>query len=703
MSSTVTVALVGNPNAGVTSLLNCLTGARESVANYPRVTASKVARKVSHRGVEINIVDVPGIYSLSSGAADDRPGCEYLNTEPPDIVVNVLDAGQLDRGLFLTTQLIESGIPRITVLNMKDEARRAGIRIDTQTLASALDSPVLETCAIKDEGVSELLDAIVDYATSSARLPIRLHYDKHLEQAIVRVQEHLEKLHPHELSPAQSRWLAIKLLEGDDEIVRRESNHETLIGEILREREALVHEHDEDPAMMFASARFAFAHGLLSEVRHQDNEPTTSFKMTKALDGIFLHRTLGLPLLLAILWVMFETTFSLGSVPTDWIKAGVEAISQGVESAMPEGMARDLIVNGVIAGVGGTIVFLPNIVILFFFMAVLSGTGYIARASFLMDRLMHGVGLHGTTLIPMVAGFGCNVPAVMATRVITNPRARLIAMLIAPFMNCSARLPVFILFAGAFFAEAAGTVVFGIYMLSIAAAMLSAVLLNRIIPGSGGEAYVMELPPYRLPTLHSVLHHMWDSAQGFIAKVTGVILVGSIVIWFLQEFPRDIAYSQDFETAIAAVEAQPASEENTLALNKLKAVQAQEKLEKSYLGVVSHLVAPVLEPLGFSWRETAAALTGFVAKEVVVATYAVIFAQEKESVDLTKALAAAMSTSTALAFMIFTLLYAPCLATIAVIGRESGRWGWAAFSVGYSFVFAWILALIVRHVGLLIF
>jgi len=377
----------------------------------------------------------------------------------------------------------------------------------------------------------------------------------------------------------------------------------------------------------------------------------------------------------------------------------VQLATDLVDKTLPEGMFHDLVVNGVMAGVGGTIVFLPNIVILFFFMAILSGTGYLARASFLMDRVMHHFGLHGTTLIPMVAGFGCNVPAVMATRVITNKRARLIAMLIAPFMNCSARLPVFILFAGAFFTDIAGTVVFAMYMLSRVAAMVSAVLLNRIIPGSGGDAFVMELPPYRLPTLHSVLHHMWDSAQGFVAKVTGVILVGSIVIWFLQEFPRDITYSQDFETVIAEQTALPDSPEKETALKTLKSAQAQEKLEKSYLGRSAIAVTPLFQPLGFSWRDSAAIMTGFVAKEVVVATYAVIYAQEKGSDQLTETLRGAMPPATAIAFMIFTLLYAPCLSTIAIIGKEAQSWRWAGFSVAYSLTFAWLLALAASRIG----
>ena len=702
MTSSVTVALVGNPNAGVTSLFNALTGANNPVANYPRVTTSSATREITHKGVVLRFVDVPGIYSVNSQADDEKVGQDFLLDQSPDVIVNVVDAGHLDRHLFLTTQLIETGIKRITVLNMIDEVRRHGTVLDTEMLASALGAPVVETCALKGEGVDVLLDTIVAQVAAPAADAIRLHYDTHLEAAIVRIQDHLANLHPQELTPARSRWLAIKILEGDDTIINRESDHPELIALVTKERDHLAHEHDEDAATMLATSRFAFVNGLLREARQQHDDPDQRFKLTRILDNFFLNRAFGLPLLLLIMWVMFETTFSLGAVPTEWIKSGVDVLTKFVDETMPAGMFHDLVVNGVLAGVGGTIVFLPNIVILFFFMAILSGTGYLARASFLMDRVMHKFGLHGTTLIPMVAGFGCNVPAVMASRIITNKRSRLIAILISPFMSCSARLPTFILFAGAFFADLAGTVVFAIYMLSIASAILSAVVLNRLIPGSGSDAFVMDLPPYRLPTLHSVLHHMWDSAQGFVAKVTGVILVGSIIIWFLQEFPKDVAYSQDYDAGIVQLEGQPDGADKDEALRSLKAAQAQEKLEKSYMGRVSIAVTPVFKPLGFSWHESSAIMTGFVAKEVVVATYAVIYAQDKGSTGLTDAIKAAMPTATAVAFMIFTLLYAPCLSTIAIIAKESGSWKWAAFSVAYSLSFAWLLALAAVTIGRLL-
>jgi len=699
MTSPITVALVGNPNVGVTSLFNALTGSNNPVANYPRVTTSISSREITHDGRVMRVVDVPGIFSVNSQSPDEKIGQDYFNDQHPDIIVNVLDAGHLDRHLFLSTQLIETGIKRITVLNMIDEARRNGIVIDTKLMADALGSPVIATNGLTKEGVDDLKAAIAQLASSQEEPLARLRYDQHLEDAIARVQDHLDRLHPQKMTASRSRWLAIKLLEGDDDIIRQESDHPEFVSEISQERSNLEHTHDQDAATMLASARFAFAHGLLLEARQQEENAQDRFKLTRTLDNFFLNRTLGLPLLLAIMWIMFETTFSLGAIPTEWIKAAVDWSTKFVDGLLPEGMFHDMVVNGVMAGVGGTIVFLPNIVILFFFMAILSGTGYLSRASFLMDRIMHRFGLHGTTLIPMVAGFGCNVPAVMATNIISNKRARLIAILISPFMSCSARLPTFILFSGAFFSRFAGTVVFAMYMASIAAAMISAILLNRIIPGSGSDAFVMELPPYRIPTLHSVLHHMWDSAQGFVAKVTGVILAGSIVIWFLQEFPRDVAYSQDYNAAISTAAEQPESDARTETLRSLSAAQAQEKLEKSYLGRASIAVTPMVKPLGFSWHESSAIMTGFVAKEVVVATYAVIYAQEKGSSALTEAIAKAMPASTALAFMIFTLLYAPCMSTLTIIARETGSWKWAGVSLAYSLSFAWMLAFLFNKIG----
>ena len=701
---TLSVALVGNPNVGKTSLLNCLTGAHDSVGNYPRVTVSKRSRNIQHKGWSIELVDLPGIYSLTSQSPEERIGRDFIQDERPDIVLNVLDAGALDRSLFLTTQLIEMGRPRVYALNMADEMHRKGHSVDTDALKSMLGGPVVETVSTTGEGMEELLDAVVAVAERGAGdCSMKIPYDVHLEDSIERVRKILADLHPGAHEAEQSRWLAIKLLEGDDEMLRREGDHALLVEMLRRERFDLAHSHGEDVEILFADSRYGYIHGLLSETRRVTEDPGKRLGMTRAIDKVLLHRTLGLPLFLGLMWLMFETTFTVGNYPMDWIDAGVGWIAGVVSAILPEGMVKSLVVDGMIAGVGGTIIFLPNIVILFFFLAFFSESGYLARSAFLLDRVMHTFGLHGKAFIPLVMGFGCNVPAIMATRTIESQRARLIAILVNPFMACTARLPVLILFAGAFFAQWAGTVVFLMYMLSIAIALGASIFLSRFVIRGAEEPFVMELPPYRMPSFNAVLFHMWEKASEFLKKVAGVILVGSVVLWFLQAFPQEVDWSVDYEGRIATIETQAPSDDRDAAVRALELQKGREHLEKSYLGRVSLLVAPVFEPLGFNWKDTVAILTGIVAKEVVVASYAVIYAQgedaTEESISLREAISGTMSPLVAFAFMVFILIYSPCLATIAVIRREAGGWHWVGFSVAFSLTLAWGLAFGITAVG----
>jgi len=701
----VTVALVGNPNCGKTTLFNRLTGANDSVANYPRVTVAAKVLAIEHRGWTINVADLPGIYSATSASSEERVGRDFIHFGAPDIIVNVLDAGNLDRSLFLTTQLIEMGRPRLLVLNMIDEARRKGIVIDIPALAVMLGGPVVETVGSSGGGIGALLDAIVDLAESapSARHP-GIAYDPHLEAAITRVRCMIAALHPGNLSPGQSRWLAIKLLEGDEDILAREGDHTLLIAAVGRERNELARTHGQDCEEMFAHARYGFIHGVLAEARSQPMGADVAADPTQMLDRIFLHRILGLPIFALLLWLMFEATFRVGSYPMAWLEAGMKWLSDHIAGFIPAGMTHDLVIDGAIAGIGGTIVFVPNIVILFFFMALFSETGYLARAAFLMDRLMHPFGLHGKAFIPLVLGFDCNVPAIMATRTIESARARLIAILITPFMACSARLPVFILFAGAFFPDWAETVVFGIYATSILASMAAAVVIGKLVVHGGNEPFVMELPPYRMPSARAVLFHMAERGVNFLHKVGVVILIGSIIIWFLQEFPRDVPSSRDWGAAIAELSAGPAGPERDQAVAALDNAHRQERLEHSYLGRISVAITPVFAPLGFAWRDTTAIITGFMAKEVVVASYAVLLSQSRDSegAGLRAALAGTMTPVVALGFMVFVLLYAPCFSTVGAIWRETGSWRWAAFSIGFSFAIAWALAFVTVGVGRLL-
>jgi ferrous iron transport protein B len=613
----------------------------------------------------------------------------------------ILDSSNLDRSLFLTTQLIEMGCHRIHALNMSDEAKRKGISIDSSALVSMLGGPVIETVATTGEGLERLLDAALEIAdpNSPPHSNVLVGYDTHLEAAIERVRTHIAKLHPSEMSLQQSRWLSIKLLEGDTEMLTREGEHNELIEQVKAERATFKQHHDESCEHAFAAGRYGFIHGLLMEARTVSATAADEVMLHAKVDDIFLHRWFGLPILLGLMWLMFETTFTFGAYPADAIKSGVQSLTAFLNGVLPDSMIKDLMLNGVLAGVGGTVVFLPNVVFLFFFLALFSETGYIARGAFLLDRLMHIFGLHGKALIPLIMGYGCNAPAIMATRTIEGERSRIITSLVTPFMCCSARLPVMMLFAGAFFANYAGTMVFTMYLLSIVTALGSSILLSKTVLRSLPEPFVMELPPYRMPSLRAVLFHMWENAAAFLQKVGSVILVGSIVIWFLQEFPRDTVYSQDFETAISELATQPSSDERVKAEKELIAARDREKLEKSYLGRIGMAVSPVFAPMGFGWKDTVAILTGVVAKEAVVASYAVLYAQSKESEGLMNSIGATMTPVQAFAFMVFTLLYLPCLATIGAIRREAGSWKWVGFSVAYSLSLAWALALIIINVG----
>ncbi|MBF0588335.1 MAG: ferrous iron transport protein B [Magnetococcales bacterium] len=708
-SKTITVGLIGNPNCGKTKIFNRMAKAHADVGNYPRVTVEVEKKQFQHQGWTITLVDLPGVYALTSQSQEERASRDFLYSGQVDLLINVLDAGNLERALFLTTQLLEMGKPTLFVLNMIDEARRKGLSFKLNDLSSMLNGPVVETDANRGEGIPALLDAVVAQAAKMEKdvRPLRITYDSHLEMAVDKIKGLIRDLHPDEMNDAQCRWLAIKLLEGDDELIRQESDHEHLQEMVRRMRYDLSRHHGDSCEMMFANGRFGFIHGLVSEAVSQSIDFDTRRDMTRLLDALFLHRSLGIPLFFGMMWLMFETTFSLGELPAGWIESGVSLISGWVGGMMPDGLLRDLMLEGVITGMGAVIVFLPYILILFFFIAFFSETGYLARSSFLLDRAMHVFGLHGKAFIPLVMGFGCNVPAVMATRTIESPQSRLIAILINPFMSCAQRLPAFILIAGAFFAESSGLAIFLIYMTSIGVAMGASVILSRFVIRGGGESFVMELPPYRLPTMGAVLYHMWDKAYDFVRMVGGVIVVGSVIIWFLQAFPQNVQLSQDYNALIAKVEQSQSLTPKQIRheLTELKRTKKQEEMEKSYLGQTGMAVSPIFAPLGFDWKDTVAIISGFFAKEVVVASYAVLYneddSEETGSEGLRQALSKAMSPVTAAALMVFLLLYSPCLSTFAAIKREAS-WGWAGFSLVFSLAMGWSLAYLVVVVGTLL-
>ncbi len=700
----ITVALLGNPNVGVTSLFNQLTGLHSGIGNYPRVTVGIRKHTIQHNDWEIEFVDLPGIYSLSCRTDEELESRNFLYHDAPDLIVNVLDMGSLERNLLLTSQLIEMGIPRITALNMIDEGKEKGVELEIDDFAELLGCPLVETIARDGTGKDKLLKSIIEFASAEQQPEIiKLNYDHHLEEAIERTQQHIARLHDDSMSPAQTRWLAIKLLEEDENAINDENDHADLVAAIAVEQKELEKGHSETAAMMLNSGRYGFVNGLLQETMSLNiTTAINRIDTTRVIDAVLLHKWFGLPMFLFIMWVMFESTFTFGAYPMDWIDSGVGLISDFIDSVMPESMFKDLLINGIIAGVGGTIIFLPNIVILFFFIAIFNDTGYMVRGSVLVDRVMHKFGLHGKAFIPMVSGFGCNVPAIMATRTIENRRDRLVAILVNPFISCSARLPVFILFTGAFFGENAGTALFAIYMFSIAVSLGAALFLSKtIIRGANTSPFLLELPPYRMPTFASVSTHMTSNASEFLRKVGGIIVIGSIVIWFLQAFPQNLELSKNYEQEIATLEAtQPVQEQQ---ITQLKLDMQQEIQHKRYLGQIGEFVKPVFSPMNFDTNASIALLTGVVAKEVVVATFGVLYSHgdeaDENNTGLRESIAASMSMVTAISFIIFTLLYIPCMSTIAILYRETKSLKWTGFSVVFSLSLAYVLAFSVSVIG----
>ncbi|MBF0187422.1 MAG: ferrous iron transport protein B [Magnetococcales bacterium] len=713
-NNTITVALVGNTNCGKSSLFNKLTGSHQHVANFSGTTVAKKTGSVTHNGRTIDFVDLPGIASLSSGSMREVVSRRFILEEQPDVIVNVLDTGNLERSLLLSTQLIETGLRRVHCLNMVDEAGNRGISVKSALFSTLLNAPVVETVGHKGEGVDALLDAVLQAADApEPESDTLIHYDNHLEESIQRLHEEL----PHDaegdaLNHHQARWLAIKLLEGDEEIAQQQVKNPAILERARLEREKLAAKHSNEASIMLANGRFGFIRGLTHQTVERKQSTADEFNdRSSQADSLFLNRVFGLPIFFFLMWLMFQTTFELGAYPMDWIDAAVGAFGEWVGNTMSDGQLKSLIVEGIIGGVGGVLVFLPNIVILFLFIALFEDTGYMARVPFLVDRFMRALGLQGKAFIPMLMGFGCNVPAIMATRTIENPKERILTIIINPFMSCAARLPVYILLAGAFFADSAGTVVFGMYLGGIVVALASAFLLKRTLFQAPSEPFVMELPPYRRPTINSVISHMIEPVMEFLKKVGGVVLVGSIIIWFLQAYPVNVPLSKDYEGAIARVEAnivqagddKAAIEALEESKTKLEVAMSAEQQENRYLGRLGKTIAPLFEPMGMDWKSSVAILTGLVAKEVVVSTLGVLYRVGEEvgedSTQLMTALRNAMPASTALALMVFVLLYMPCISTVAVIWRETGSLGWTGFSVGFSMATAYIMAMMVNGIA----
>jgi len=665
----IRIALAGNPNSGKTSVFNELTGMSQHVGNWPGVTIEKIVGKKHIDGMELEIVDLPGTYSLSPYSPDERVARDYLLLERPDVVCVVVDASNLERNLYFVAQLVELDLPLVIALNMIDIAKSRGIEIDIDKLSTLAGAPVIPTVARSGKGIDELTSAIIDVA-GKPYSPVTLNYGKEAEGAILEVESIISVAPPLALRCHTSRYLSASLLAGDAEIkemiLTASPNSAEVRRKIAKVRLKMETRLHTDGESVLANARHGWASGIYHEVvrdPHHD-EPTG----TDRIDDVLLHRFFGIPIFAGIMFVIFWSTFNIGAYPMGWIESFFEWLGGWLSAAMLSVGASEtlvsMVVDGALAGVGGVLIFVPNIIILFFFVSILEDSGYMARAAFLMDKIMHRMGLHGKSFIPIIIGFGCTVPAVMSTRTLENREDRLLTILILPFVLCSARVPVFVLFSSALFESNQGLIMFSMYALSIAISILAAKVLKMLLFKGLSTPFVMELPPYHKPAFKGVLLHTWERAWAFIRKAGTVILVGSIIIWALGSLPPGAEYAS----------------------------------ADSLAGKIGRIFQPLVKTFGSDWKGAVSLLFGFVAKEIVVATLAVLAKSGGES-NLVEGLRQIYTPLSAYTFMIFTLIYTPCIATIAAIKKETGTWKWAIFSALFSTALAWALATSVYWAG----
>jgi ferrous iron transport protein B len=694
--SAINVALIGNPNCGKTSLFNVASGAREHVGNYSGVTVDAKTGTFRQDDVTFRIVDLPGTYSLACYSPEELYVRKYLRDNEPDVIVNIVDATNLERNLYLTTELINMNRPMVIALNMFDELKQKGISLDYKKLSEMIGVPIVPTVARTGEGIRQLFDAVIAVAEDRHAVVRHVHVTlgKELEQSVGVLNRAL-KADP-DLRPRFSpRYMAIKLLENDKEVeslVEGTKDAKEIFELRDREVERLAEVFPgEDVASLIAGESYGFISGALAETMEQN--PVDSADTTRVLDAIVTNRLFGFPIFLAIMAFIFWATFSVGQYPMDWIEAAVGWLGSLVEQYMPDGPLKDLIGDGIIGGVGGVIVFLPNILILYFCLSFLEDSGYMARAAFIMDKVMHRMGIHGKSFIPLVMGFGCNVPAIMSTRSIESRSSRLITILINPFMSCSARVPIYVLLIGAFFPDHATLAVMSLYILGILVAVLTARMLRRFYFKADETPFVMELPPYRLPTFKASCRHMWAKGEQYLRKMGGVILVASIIVWALNYFPL-----HDEQASTPSFEAEQIDEGRI------------DTSRDSYLEMAGKAVNPVMEPAGFHWRATVAVLAGIPAKEIVVSSLGVLYTGDEEVAEskLSERIKAPnpvtgkpdFTSASALAFMVFVLLYFPCMATLVAIVKETGHWGYGLFSVVYNTAVAWLAAVITYQIAI---
>jgi ferrous iron transport protein B len=712
-SKNIQIALVGNPNSGKTTLFNFASGSREKVGNYAGVTVDSKEAHYKQSGYVFSIVDLPGTYSLKSYSPEEIYLRNYIFDNKPDIIINIVDASNLERNLYLTTQLIDMGVQMVIALNMYDELGKKGDKLDHVSLGKLLGVPVVPTISSKGKGIRELFDKIIQIYEN--REPdvrhIHVNYGLEIESSICALQSRIKiKENTAFTNVVSSRYLAIELLENDKEFsesITRCVNSEEIIKIARKEYHRLEKLFTDPVETVITDVRYGFISGALRETLSVNK--VDRLRKTRLIDNYLTNRFLGFPIFIFFMWLTFFSTFELGSYPKQWMEAGMGILSDFLKGVLPSGIIRDFLVDGLIGGVGGVIVFLPNIIILFLFISFMEDTGYMARAVFIMDKIMHKIGLHGKSFIPLFMGFGCNVPAIMATRIIESRRDRLITMLITPFMSCSARLPVYILFISAFFAKNKGSMLFLLYALGMLFAILSALILRKVFFKSAEIPFVMELPPYRIPTFRSIFRHVRFRTGLYLRKIGGVILIASVIVWILSNFPRNSASLKIISNEISKVERSALPENSRIQkLNELEFQHKSELQKSSLMGMIGHIIEPVMRPLGFDWRLSVSIISGVAAKEVVVSTLGVLFQTESQnSNSLVEKIQKQKDSQgnvlftplVAFSFMLFILTYFPCIGVVSAIRRESGSWKWAAFIVVYTTGIAWLLSFTIFQVG----
>lgn len=688
VGNTINVALIGNPNCGKTSLFNFASGAHGHVGNYSGVTVDASEARATCDGFVFNLTDLPGTYSLSCYSPEELYVREHLMKRHPDVVINVIDSSNLERNLYLTTQLVDMNVRMVCALNMYDEFERRGDTLDTQTLSTLFGVPFVCTSFKSGRGVQELFREVISVfedCNASVR-HIHINHGHEIESGIAHIQQYLKR---NEVVRTlfSTRYMAIKLLEHDDRAEAYVAKMENA-NEIMAARDAaelrVKEEKKTDSETAIMDAKYGFIHGALTEAGFRQGTKEDTYRMTHFIDDVLSNKYLGFPIFFLILYVMFQTTFSLGQYPMDWIESAVSWLGEQASALMPEGPLRSMLVDGVIGGVGAVIVFLPQILILYFFISLMEDSGYMARAAFIMDKLMHKMGLHGKSFIPLIMGFGCNVPAIMATRTIESRRSRLITILILPFMSCSARLPIYIMIIGTFFAaQYRSWVMIMLYVIGVIVAIIVSKVFSSFVVKGEDTPFVMELPPYRWPTPKAIGRHTWEKGKEYLKKMGGIILVASIVVWALGYFPHDESLSP-----------------------------VQQK-EQSYIGSIGKAVEPVFELQGFNWKLDVSLIAGVGAKEIVASTIGVIYSGDDSfgdddsfSDDTAKysrlrnqMLADGITPLAAFSYLLFVLLYFPCIATVIAIRNETGSWSWAAFSAFYTTAIAWIVSMLVYQIG----